>query len=229
VTCPHCRDAGEVFGDRSARRELRRYRKRGPSKTSRILLDAIRERLPADGFTVLDIGGGVGVLQHELLDDGADRVVSVDASPAYLGVARGEAERRSRHHKLEQRLGDFVDLCTDVEDADIVTLDRVLCCYPDMHALAGRSAERARALYGVVFPREEWWVRVGVALLNLWQRLRGSDFRVYVHPIPAVLAVVEGRGLEKVFDRTTFSWKVMLFARRDLRGGAAGAPREGRS
>ena len=220
MTCAHCRDAGDFFGEGPARRELRRYRKRGPGKTTRLLLDAVRERLPSGGFTVLDVGGGVGVLQHELMDEGARRVVSVDASPAYLEAARSEAERRGREERLEQRLGDFVEVAEDVPDADVVTLDRVVCCYPDMPALVGRSAARARLLYGLVFPREEWWVRLGIAAINVWQRLRRSAFRVYVHPTGGLLAEVQRRGLVRVFGTTTFLWQVMLFERRD--GGPPG-------
>ena len=42
----------------------------------------------------------------------------------------------------------------EIEAADVVTLDRVICCYPDMEALVGRSAERALRLYGLVHPRD---------------------------------------------------------------------------
>ncbi|MGZ8690915.1 MAG: class I SAM-dependent methyltransferase, partial [Aeromicrobium sp.] len=44
--------------------------------------------------TVLDIGGGVGAVHHELLHSGAATAVDVDASRAYIAVAREEAERQ---------------------------------------------------------------------------------------------------------------------------------------
>lgn len=214
MTCGHCRDAADFFGDRPARWDLKRYRKKGPLKTTAMLLGAIRGRALPDGFTHLDIGGGVGALQHELLEeDRAARSLSVDASPAYLAAARDEAERRGHADRLEQRAGDFVDLAGELGEADVVTLDRVICCYPDMPALVGASAERARRLYGLVFPREVWWVRVGIAAINAFQGLRRSDFRVYVHPTPAVLAEIERRGLRRSYKAKTFLWQVMLFER----------------
>jgi magnesium-protoporphyrin O-methyltransferase len=215
VTCPHCVDADTFFGPRLARRDLDRYRRRGPSPTTRMLLDAIRTRGRVEGTTVLDVGGGVGAIQHELLDAGAIHATSVDASGAYLAAAREEAERRGHAERLDQRLGDFVELADQVDPADVVTLDRVLCCYPDMPSLVEASAGRAGTLYGLVLPREGWWVRAGAALVNAVQALLGRDFRVFVHPTPAVRAAVESCGLRPVFSDRTFLWRVMLFERRE--------------
>ena len=88
-----CQGVDEVFGEKTAQRDLRRYRERGPSRQTRVLLDAIRGQ-GVERATVLDIGGGVGAIQHELLAAGAARATAVDASTAYLRAARGEAERR---------------------------------------------------------------------------------------------------------------------------------------
>ena len=46
------------------------------------------------GATLLDIGGGVGAIRHELLAAGATSVTSVDASGPYLDAARSESKRR---------------------------------------------------------------------------------------------------------------------------------------
>lgn len=215
MSCAHCRDAGDFFGSSTARRDLKRYRRKGPIETTRTLLDAILDRPLPGGFTVLDIGGGVGALQHELLQAGAARVTGVDASPAYVEAARGEAERQGFGDRLEQRVGDFVELAHEIGEADVVTLDRVVCCYPDMPALVGASADRARRLYGLVIPREAWWVRVGMAVVNAYQRLRRRAFRVYLHPTPAILAVLASRRFERIFWERTLLWQVMLFERRD--------------
>lgn len=214
MSCAHCRDAGAFFHDRTARRELRRYRRRGPSGTTRHLLDALLQRLPAGGFTALDVGGGVGAVQHALLERGAERVVAVDASAGYLRAAREEARSRGLDGRLEQMEGDFVELAARVPDVDVVTLDRVVCCYPDMPALVGASADRARRLYGVVVPRERWWVRIGLAATNLYLRLRRSAFRVYLHPLPALRSELEQRGFGEVHTQRSFVWRVMVFERR---------------
>ena len=146
-----CQAQDEVFGERTARHDLRRYRRRGPSKPTRMLLEAL-EREGIEGATVLDIGGGVGAIQQELLAAGAAQGTAVEASDAYLSAAAEEAERRGQADRVRQLRGDFVELAGEVEPADVVTLDRVICCYPDMEALVGRSADRARRLYGSSIP-----------------------------------------------------------------------------
>jgi 2-polyprenyl-3-methyl-5-hydroxy-6-metoxy-1,4-benzoquinol methylase len=194
MTSSCCQGIDTVFGERAAAHDLKRYRKRGPSRPTRRLLAELRGR-GVGGATVLDIGGGIGAIQHDLLDAGAHRATSVEASAAYLRAAREEAERRGRSDRITLRHGDFTAVAGDVEPADVVTLDRVICCYPDVEALVGRSAERARRLYGLVHPRETWWTRAWVVLANLGCRLLRKPFRAYVHPVAAVDAIARGRGL----------------------------------
>jgi Methyltransferase domain len=202
-----------VFGERTAIHDLRRYRKRGPSKPTRVLLDAL-EREGIDGATVLDIGGGVGAIQQELLDAGARLAVGVEASGAYLRVAAEEAERRGHADRVSHRHGDFVSLADGIEPADVVTLDRVICCYPDMEALVGRSADRARRLYGLVYPRDTWWVAFAIRVTNLGMRVMRRAFRAHLHRTSAVDAVARAHGLApKLARRAGPVWQVAVYER----------------
>jgi hypothetical protein len=208
-----CRGVDRVFGERTAAHDLRRYRRKGASKPTRMLLDALRAE-GVERASVLDIGGGIGVIQHELLDAGAERATSVEASTAYLRVAREEAERRGRAGQIGYLEGDFVALAEGIEAADVVTLDRVICCYPDMEALVGRSAERARRLYGLVYPRDAWWLKLGFRATNLGMRIARWDFRVYAHPTADVDAAVRRRGLApRLHRRVGPVWQVAVYAR----------------
>jgi spermidine synthase len=208
-----CQGVDEIFGERTARRDLKRYRKRGPSKPTRILLEALR-REGIEGVTVLDIGGGVGVIQHELLGAGADRATGVEASAAYLRAAREEAERRGHGDRISYQAGDFVALADRVEPADVVTLDRVICCYPEMEALVSRSADRTRRLYGLVYPQDRWWVGLGIRVTNLIMRGLRRAFRAYLHPTSAVDAVAREQGLVRRFARTVGPvWQVAVYVR----------------
>ena len=117
-----------------------------------MLLDAIRAE-GVDGASLLDVGGGVGVVQHELLAAGVSSAVSVDASSAYLAVAKEEAERRGHADRLEQHHGNFVDVAPQIGQADIVTLDKVICCYHDVEQLVRLSSAKAKRVYAVVYPR----------------------------------------------------------------------------
>jgi magnesium-protoporphyrin O-methyltransferase len=208
-----CQGVDEVFGEKTAQRDLRRYRKHGPSRQTRVLLDAIRGE-GVEQVSVLDIGGGVGAIQQELLAAGAARATAVDASTAYLVAARGEAERRGTAARVTYRSGDFVAIAEDVEPADVVTLDRVICCYGDMEALVGRSADRARRVYGLVYPQDAWWVRLGIRTTNLGLRLGRRAFRAYAHRTAAVDAVARAHGLEPALRRRVGPiWQVALYTR----------------
>jgi SAM-dependent methyltransferase len=220
-SCAHCEGADTFFGRWTARRELRRYRRRGPAGATRALLRLLEAEPPGD--TLLDIGGGIGALQHELLQHGVSSAVHVDASTAYLQASREEAARRGHANRVEYRYGDFVELAGELPDFDVVTLDRVVCCYPDMPRLVGASAARARRLYALTYPRERWMTRVGMRLGSLWFRLRGSAFRTYLHPPEAIDAEIRRQGLERVGERRTFLWQAALY-RRTERGEQAGPP-----
>lgn len=212
MVCPQCVGIEREFDRRTARADLRRYRRAGLNPTTRLLSRALIER-GVDGATVLDIGGGVGALQHALLEAGAGQVWSVDASSAYLEAAREESDRRGWSERIESRHGDFVALAGSIEPADVVTLDRVICCYPDMGALVAESAARARRLYGVIYPRDAVWLRPGFWLLNLFLWLRRSSFRVFLHPRSEVEESIRRSGLEQVFHRHRGMWQVGVFAR----------------
>jgi 2-polyprenyl-3-methyl-5-hydroxy-6-metoxy-1,4-benzoquinol methylase len=90
MSCAQCEGIETQFGRAAAKRNLRRFRRRGPDKTTRLLIDALRAALEdskADGATLLDIGAGVGAIHHELLDAGVARAVHVDGSSSCTGTS----------------------------------------------------------------------------------------------------------------------------------------------
>ena len=197
---------------REALRKLRDYGHHGTDPTTRLLLHTVR----APGIevaTLLDIGGGIVVAQLELLAAGAIRATDMDASAAYLDVAREEAWRRGYGDRVSYRHGDFVALAPEIELADIVTLDRVICCYHDMPALVRASAAKARRLYGLVFPRDEWWTRCYSAVENAAFRMRRHPYRSFIHPARLVDTLARGAGLEQRFLHQGAFWQVVLYAR----------------
>ncbi|BDZ53160.1 hypothetical protein GCM10025870_02330 [Agromyces marinus] len=77
----------QVFGDRFARALAKRYRRRGLTSPERRIVDAVVEA-GIDGATVLEIGGGIGELQLELLRRGGTSTTNLELSGAYEAVAR---------------------------------------------------------------------------------------------------------------------------------------------
>jgi magnesium-protoporphyrin O-methyltransferase len=207
-----CDDRFSIFDRATAEADLRRYRRHGPDRTTRLLLEMIRARGIRDA-SVLDIGGGIGVVDHELLQDGAGRAVLVDASASSLDAALDEGRRRSHLDRLELVNGDFVTRASAIEPADVVTLDRVVCCYPDMLSLVRLSASRTRALYGLVLPRDRIIIRWGLRLMNVWFRIRGLTYRSFAHPNECVDALVLEEGLRPRSEEHTFFWRVVLYER----------------
>jgi magnesium-protoporphyrin O-methyltransferase len=213
MNCCQCQAAEALFDDKTANRELKKYRRKGPDKPTRLLIDALKSE-GIEGMTLLDVGGGVGAIHHELLGAGVARATDVDASSAYLAVAREESAWQGHADRVSYQHGDFVELAPEIEGADIVTLDRVICCYPDMLALVGRSAARAAKLYGAVYPRDRWWVRMGFVLGNFFLWLTRNPFRTFAHPTDAVEGVLREKGLEKRYHRNAnIVWQVVVFAR----------------
>ena len=206
-----------MFDDRRARRDMRAYSKRGARGATRRLLTAVRASLRERGtadFTHLDIGGGIGVLQHELAGDGAARTTAVDASRPYLELLRQAAAERGYDGRQTRIEGDFTQVARTVEPATIVTLDKVICCYPDVVSLVRASAHKATALYGIVIPRDTAWVRAVVGFANWFlQRVLRWQFRAFAHSHRAIDRLCAEEGLNLDRDDPGLFWCVRLYRR----------------
>lgn len=212
MNCCQCQGIEELFSDQLVARELSNYRAKGPAKTTRWMLEALKKQ-GIQGFSLLDIGGGVGAIQADLLTSGCESATDVDASNAYLHAAQDEAARRGLVDRISFVHGNFVELAEQIPAADVVTLDRVICCYPDMQNMVSLSAARARKLYGMVYPRDVWWVKIGITILNFVFRLQKNSFRTFNHPTQAVEAIVNKNGFKRLFYRQTLVWQVVVYAR----------------
>ncbi len=200
------------FDVRHAARHLRAYHQKGAEGLTRELIEALAEG-GLEGRTVLEVGGGVGVVHHELLRSGAASAVDVDASRAYVSAARAEAERQGHADRVRYLVGDFVALADEVEPAELVALDKVICCYRDMGALVARSAALARHRYALVYPRDTWLGRAAVALENFLFWLTRSSFRVFIHRTADVEAILATQGFVRRRVRVTLGWQLALYER----------------
>ena len=208
-----CGCTPNTFSDREAANDLKRYLEKGPDDTTRALIDAVVGE-GVTGASVLDIGGGIGAIQLELLAAGAARSESVDASEAYVVTARDEAARRGYGDRTSARVGDFVTLAPVVDAADVVTLDRVVCCYPDVEALLGAAASKSTRLVGLVYPRDTWWNRIAARGLAAWGWLTRDATRWYLYEPARVDGIMRGAGFASRRPiKRTFIWQVVLYRR----------------
>lgn len=200
------------FDEESVRRDLLEFRRDGPDATTRRLAEAL-VAAGVDDVSLLDIGGGVGALQLELLAAGAARSLDVDASAAYLDVARDEARERGFGDRTDYRHGDFVALAGEVEAADVVTLHRVICCYPDAEALVSASVTHARRLIGLVYPVDRWWIRLFFRLGNVAAAISGNPFRIHVHRTRLVDGLLRQGGFAPDYRHAGWIWQTAVYAR----------------
>jgi hypothetical protein len=219
--CCSTRGCDEFFSDDVARRDARRYRRRGLDANAQRLVDFVRLE-GVDGRTVLEVGGGVGAIQLELLRAGAAATVNAELSPAYEPYAAELANEAGLGGRSERRVLDFATQGDEIEAADVVVLHKVVCCYPDYETLVGAAASHAKHELALTFPRDVVWMRFGLAVMNLFQRIRRRSFRVYLHPPAAVLAVAREHGLEPASHHRGYVWEFAGLARREE--GAASVP-----
>jgi magnesium-protoporphyrin O-methyltransferase len=203
---------GEFFDEKLARRDAEGYRTRGLKGAGKRLVELIAAR-GVDGADVLEVGGGIGALQLELLRRGAAHTTNAELSPAYEGEAVALLEERALTQRVDRRI---VDIATDpdvVQPADVVLLHRVVCCYPDYERLLGTAARKARRLVAFSFPPDHVATRAAIFVLNLWPRVRRCDFRSYVHPEREMLAAVERNGFRVVSRERSGIWRIALLER----------------
>jgi magnesium-protoporphyrin O-methyltransferase len=184
-----------------------RYRKRGLDRTSRRMVAFLAAR-GLEGSTVMEIGGGIGEIQIELLKHGAARTVNLELVPAYDGEARRLLAEEGLDGRADRRLHDIAVDPDGVEPADVVVLHRVVCCYPDYERLLGAAADHARRLLVFSHPPRNLVSRALFAVQNAFFRVRRSEFRTFAHPPAAMLAVLETHGLQHDFSHRGLVWRV---------------------
>lgn len=213
TSCCRARPAEEMFRPEAARQSLDRYRKKGLGRLSRRMVDAA---IAGDvgGARVLDIGGGIGALQSELLVAGADRGEVVELVGSYEKCAHELAREKGLEGRVSYRVADILESPEAVDEADVVILNQVVCCSPDGIELAGAAARLARRTLVMSFPRDVVWVRAGVRMLNLGFWAMRRSFRTFVHPTSALLAAVEVGGLEVVDRGHGGFWEFVALQRR---------------
>jgi hypothetical protein len=201
-----------VFSERSARAEAKRYRHKGLDPTSRRIVDFIKTQ-GVEGRTVLEVGGGIGAIQIELLKAGASRAISVELTPTYEEAAGELLREAGLADRVERTVMDFAVSASRVDQADIVILNRVICCYPDMPGLAGAAADHARRLLLVSYPRRNWWMRIGLGLGNALLWLTRREFHIFLHAPGKIIATSGAHGMEPVLDQKGVIWTVTAMRR----------------
>jgi magnesium-protoporphyrin O-methyltransferase len=198
----------QIFSERSARAQARGYRRNGPDAISRRIVELLKEQ-GVEGLTLLEVGGGIGAIQLELLKAGLASAVSVELTPTYEASAAELLRETGFADRVERRVMNFVDAGQEIGAADIVVMNRVICCYPDLPGLAGAAADRARGILVMSFPTERWWARVVVWMANVGMAITRREFRIFLHPVADIVAAGEKHGLKPSIDRAGVFWQIV--------------------
>ena len=202
----------QIFSERSARAQARSYRRSGLDATSRRIVELLKEQ-GVKGLTLLEIGGGIGAIQIELLKAGLDSVVSIELTPTYEASATELLLEAGLEDRVDRKVMDFVDSGAEVAAADIVVMNRVICCYPDLPRLAGQAAGHAKGLLIMSFPKERWWTRAVVWMANFGMAVTRREFRIFLHPVSQIVAVTEAHGLKHSVNEPGLFWQISAMHR----------------
>lgn len=164
------------------------------------------------GLTALEVGGGVGAIQIELLKAEAEHTTNIELSSGYEHEAAALLHEHDLEGRVTRRLTDFA-ADDAVEPVDVVVMHRVVCCYPDPERLVGAAAAHARRWLVFSYPPDNFVSRAVMPLLNLWCVVRRVDFRAYIHPRRLLLDVARRNGLELIIDRRSGLWRYAALER----------------
>lgn len=203
---------GRFFSKRSGK-YLKTFRRKGLAKEQRYLIEGISKR-SLSGRSILEIGCGVGGLHLSLLQNGAGKASGIDLSEGMIRNARSLAQELSLTERTEYLQGDFVEHHAAVKSADIVILDKVVCCYEDVMSLVEKSTSKAGQMYALTCPKSNLLVKCMLSIPITLGTLLHWSFHPYWHDWDAMTASIEQSGFRPLYRNSTFFWAVHVFERR---------------
>lgn len=201
-----------MFSRRFARRQSRRYKRRGLTPAAQGIVDFATSQ-GIDGASVLEIGGGVGHIQVELLRRGASQVTNLEISQNYELEAARLLEATGMAEHVTRRFVDIAQAPDEVEPADVVVLHRVVCCYPDYAKLLKTAADHARKTLVFSHPAANIFNRVEFGTENLYRWMTRNDFRAFIHPPAGLVRAAESGGLDVAYRSHARDWDVIGLTR----------------
>lgn len=205
-------DGANKFFSRNANKYAKQFRKKGLDKASSLIVSSL-ERLGLSGKSVLDVGCGVGGVHLTLLKSGASSAFGVDVAGGMLSKASEIAKELGFAEKVRYHQGDFVQTNGEIADADIVVLDKVLCCHTDAGTLIAMSTGRCREVYAVSYPRDSFLARLTFKTSAYVGRVLKWSFHPVYHE-PAMLdATIVSAGFKETSSANTIIWQIKVFRR----------------
>jgi SAM-dependent methyltransferase len=211
-------EPAECCFDAWALQDARRARGRETSARITGTLVATLDEVGLRGRTLLDVGCGSGDLALAAIARGADGAMGFDLGPGAIRAARSLAADRGLSGRVRFTVGDAADLT--LPRSDVVTLNRVLCCYAHVDRLLGNTLAAAGSIYAFTAPYDRGarglWNRISIWFENGWYRLRAKrfgGFRAFVHDLDAVDARIRAEGFEPLRRERHGAWDLAVYSR----------------
>ena len=212
MTCNHCCGAEKLFDLKGAKKELKKFNKKGAGKATKKLISHLLKN-DLQEKSLLDIGGGIGAIQWTFLRNSGRCTIDVDASLGYLTVAKGYAKEHGYEQSTEFLHGDFVDQYDEVANADYVTLDKVICCYPDYKSLLNHAMRKCNFTLILVYPLGGFIPKAIAQFNKIYFYLKKNPFRTYIHSPKEVEQFICNHGFKLVTKSISFPWHVQTYER----------------
>lgn len=209
----HCCAADIIFDSKSANKQYNRYLKKGPTRVTARIIEQLSS-VNKEGKNLLDIGGGIGALQWSFLECGGSTTLGVDASQSYLEKAKEHALQSGWQDSTQFIKGDFSEVDVSKFKPDIITLDKVICCYPDYKQILGKVCGMARQYISLSYPLDGFISKVIEKVGALFIKLKTKDFRPYVHNVSDVRTFIHAEGFERISHNLVFPWNVETYIKK---------------
>ncbi len=210
-------DCCDIYADQFDREEAiseaQAYREGGLGGMARAMFGALTER-GVENDRVHEFGGGVGGLSLELVKAGAASALNVELSASYGEAAAALALEAGLEDRVEFREGDAIRVAAEIGTADIVVMNRVVCCFAGGNELMDAAIAGTTRLLAVSFPTIHPASRIVFGVDNWWRARRGSEFRTFVHS-RSTFARPEAAGLVRVHHRNRPIWSMRIWERRE--------------
>ena len=216
------RDPQDCCFDEWARANRKRAGSGGTAAAVTASLLAALDEAGVRDRTLLDVGCGTGDLALGALARGATQVTGIDLGPGAIQSARDLAAERGHTEHATFLLGD--GSVQPLPEADVVVLNRVLCCFPDADALLANTLRAAGEVFAFTAPVDRGPVgaynRVLAWLANTWFALRAAKFkgfRVAIHDLQRADDAIRAAGFAPSRqERRRIVWDLRVYERPGL-------------
>lgn len=212
MTCNHCCGADQFFDLKIAEKKMKSFKRKGAGNTTKKLLNLLMQQ-NLNGKTLLDIGGGIGAIQWFFLENGAKNTLDVDASNGYIKVAKAHAVENELADKAQFLTGDFIDNAEEIQAHDFVTLDKVVCCYPDYKSLIGQALEKCTDTIALTFPLGGPLSKITAIIENIYFSFKKNPFNTYIHSPREIEEFIVSKGFAPVQKKISFPWHIQIYSR----------------